>query len=244
MNRFTAEVDRFPASVVRELQAYVYLYSDPETGEPIYIGKGRGQRAFAHLDDISKPRLAELRKLGKRPRIELLKWGLTDEEAHIVEATAIDLYGLDQLDNRVAGHHGMRADVRKVIASIAAKPVTVRHPSILFSLSRMFRYDLTPGELYDVTRAAWRINKQRAERAEFAMAVYRGVIQEVYVPEAWVRGHSTIQASGIRTWNNKSLDERWEFVGRVAPDDIRKLYVGRAIEGYQPSQTPFQYVNV
>ena len=30
---------------------YVYVYSDPDTKKPFYIGKGKGNRCFAHLYD-------------------------------------------------------------------------------------------------------------------------------------------------------------------------------------------------
>lgn len=236
-------VDRFPRNVVSLLGHYVYAYVDPRDNSVFYIGKGVGQRAFAHLDDFSKPTIAELQNLGLKPQIELLKWGLTDAEAIIVESTAIDLYGLDKLNNRVAGHHGMRADVRQVISELAAPPISITHPCILFTLSRQFRYDMTAGELYDATRAAWKLRVKRAEKAEFAMGVYRDVIQEVYVAEAWVRGHSTIQASGLREWTDQSLDDRHEFVGRLAPEKIRHRYVGHSIAHIPSSQNPVRYVN-
>ena len=31
-----------------EKQYYIYLYSDPKTGDPVYVGKGSGRRAFHH----------------------------------------------------------------------------------------------------------------------------------------------------------------------------------------------------
>lgn len=237
------EIRKFPPHILPTLKSYVYAYVDPRDGTVFYIGKGKGQRAFEHRGDRSKPRIRELQDLGLSPRIDLLKWGLSDAEALIVEATAIDLYGIDELDNRVAGHHGMRASVQQVVSELAAKPVEIGHAAILFKLSRQFRYDMTVGELYDATRAAWRLNVARAETADYAMAVYRNVIREVYVPEAWVRGHSTIQASGLRTWEDESLDERWEFVGRLAPQTIRRRYLDRELSEPWIGQTPFKYVN-
>lgn len=40
---------KFPASVSKKLGSYVYLYIDPRDGVPFYVGKGTGNRCFAHL---------------------------------------------------------------------------------------------------------------------------------------------------------------------------------------------------
>lgn len=86
-------MNRFSAKVTEQLKFYVYLYIDPRTEKVFYIGKGRGNRVFSHLrtqDDSEKTRIiSELRDLKLQPRIELLKYGLTEQEAFLVEATAM-----------------------------------------------------------------------------------------------------------------------------------------------------------
>ncbi|MCD4792497.1 MAG: hypothetical protein K8R54_04630 [Bacteroidales bacterium] len=42
---------KLPNSVINKLKYYVYLYSDPETNEIFYIGKGKGNRVFSHLTE-------------------------------------------------------------------------------------------------------------------------------------------------------------------------------------------------
>ena len=95
--------------VARILMSYVYVYIDPRNGKPFYIGKGKGNRLFAHLKDRSDKqkvaRIAEIRRGRKEPRIEILRYGLSDLEAHLVEAASIDLIGKAMLTNRMAGHH-------------------------------------------------------------------------------------------------------------------------------------------
>ena len=95
--------------VAAKLKSYVYVYSDPRNGKPFYIGKGRGNRVFSHLDDTSETdkvaAIASIRESGREPRIDILRYGLNEEEALLVEAAAIDLIGLSKLSNQVAGHH-------------------------------------------------------------------------------------------------------------------------------------------
>ena len=41
--------DSFPPEVSAELKTYVYRLIDPRNGETFYVGKGRGNRVFAHI---------------------------------------------------------------------------------------------------------------------------------------------------------------------------------------------------
>ena len=72
------------------LKSCVYVYIDPRNGTPFYIGKGMGNRLFAHLDDQSESekvrRIAAIRDAGLQPRIDLLRYGLSEAEAALVEA--------------------------------------------------------------------------------------------------------------------------------------------------------------
>ena len=40
-----------PDEVAHHLGYYVYLYVDPRSNKAFYIGKGKGRRILAHLDD-------------------------------------------------------------------------------------------------------------------------------------------------------------------------------------------------
>ena len=41
---------RFPPGVGAKLGAYVYLLVDPRTGRPFFVGRGRGDRCFRHVE--------------------------------------------------------------------------------------------------------------------------------------------------------------------------------------------------
>ncbi len=66
-------LDSIAPYVGERLGYYVYLYVDPRTNEPFYVGKGQGDRALAHLCDTSESlkvaRIKEIQALGLEPQI-------------------------------------------------------------------------------------------------------------------------------------------------------------------------------
>ena len=176
----------FSAEVVKKLGHYVYLYIDPFTDEVFYVGKGFGNRAFFHFDDESESakydRIRAIRRGGAEPRIEILAHDLDEPSALGVEAAAIDLLGKRGLTNAVrgwrSGMHG-RMTVEQIRAQYAAPEVRIMHPCVLIRINELFRYGMTPIELYDATRGVWRMGPNR-KKAAFALAVYDGVVHEVY----------------------------------------------------------------
>lgn len=231
--------------VSETLKAYVYVYIDPRNGKPFYIGKGTGNRLFSHLEDQSDnekvARIAEIRKSGKEPQIDLLRYGLLDSEAALVEAAAIDLIGKAQLTNRVAGHHDRsfgRITSQEVITMLTARKVDVRHKAVLITINKLYRSDMIPRELYEATRGIWVVGT-RKNQAEYAMAVYQGIVREVYRIGQWhPAGTLEYQTRDSSSFMNSG---RWEFEGSIA-HDVRDEYVGFSVG--KGGQNPIRYINV
>lgn len=232
MNYFTAEV-------LKKIRHYVYLYIDPSTDEIFYVGKGVGNRAFAHLDDKSESektkRIIAIRSNGDEPRIELLAHDLDEENALRIEAVAIDLLDKRKLTNAVkgwgSGING-RMKVGQVQGLYSATEVEIKHPCLLIRINKLFRYGMSDIELYDATRGIWELGKKKPDlaRAKFAFAVFEGIVQEVYEILEWFPGGSTLSTRGEGTNN----PDRWEFVGRIAPYEIRKRYLYKSVREHFP----------
>ena len=241
----------FPFEVIERLKCYVYVYVDPADGAPFYVGRGQGNRAFNHLSEAGESdklaHIAAIRARGQQPRIELLRYGLTESEAAVVEAAAIDLLGLGALTNRVRGHHRGtfgRTTASDLIAIARAVEVPVTHRAILITINQLYRSAMSPTELYESARGVWKLDPERARRAELALAVVHGVVKEVYRPQRWVKAGTLVYAT--RTADDVDAPGRWEFEGTIAEAAVRAQYVGRSVRGYlgRNAMNPIRYVNV
>jgi hypothetical protein len=239
---------RFSNKAIEGLGYYVYLYIDPRDGTPFYIGKGKGSRCFAHLGDNGETekadRIRSIRAEGYEPRIDILKYGLTEAEALLVESTAIDLIDVRKLTNCMRGH-GSRTTPRGSVDEIAGRldvnEIEIGHPSLLIVINKLYRHDMSVHELYDATRSAWKLGPRR-EKVRYAMAVYQGIVREVYEIGAWLEAGRSMR---LRDADGRSPDRgsRWEFAGNVAEESIRRRYLNKSVAHYfsKGAQNPIQY---
>jgi len=80
---------QFSQAVIDRIGYYVYLLTDPRNGQLFYVGKGNGNRVFAHVSEaIHNPRetdkierIRRIRRSGREVRYDILRHGLTEKEA-------------------------------------------------------------------------------------------------------------------------------------------------------------------
>lgn len=245
-------MDKFSPKTIEALGYYVYIYSDPVTKVPFYVGKGKGNRAFAHLHDGSESdkahKIAEIQARGRQPLIEILAFGLDEKAAYKVEAAAIDLLGLKNLTNKQAGHESSlygRIEVSELDARFDHGELTESdflEDAVLVKVNQLYRNGMSDFELYEVTRGFWRVDKSKIEGIHLALAVYDGMVLEAYEIAAWLPAGSDMCAD--RSVSQAESAHRMEFVGRVADQCIRDRYVGKGVSGlYAPgSANPIRYV--
>lgn len=215
---------------------YVYAYIDPRNDTVFYIGKGVGSRATDHLFDKSESekvaRINSIIAAGYQPRIDILAYQLRDDvEASRVEGALIELLGIKNLTNIVRGRFSFnypRRSLNDLVTELAPKNIDIIEPSLLIRINQFFTYGMSSEALYEISRGIWVIGERRY-KAKLAMAVYAGVIREVYEIESWHPAGTTPYKTRSQAELIKHRNKRWEFIGKVASDNVRSQYVGGSV---------------
>ena len=246
-------MNSFSAAVREKLGHYVYLYIDPRTEEIFYVGKGHDNRAFFHLKredegDVAA-RIAEIRAEGYEPQIDILAHGFGDTETALrVEAAAIDLLDRSQLLNAKGGFESRefgRYPIAELVALYDQKPIKIHDEDavLLIRINQLYYAGMPPQELYEITRGVWNMSIARAQSVQYAFAVFNNVVREVYTVQHWFEAGQTAYLT--QKPEAVEIPDRIEFVGRIAPAEVRKKYLFKSVSEYftRGAANPIQYVN-
>jgi hypothetical protein len=233
-----------------KLKSYVYVYCEIEENNkrlPVYIGKGKQGRCLSHLDNLNDTSISKNRKIKtlldeKKLGIDILAFGIDDKTALAIESACIDLMGIDNLTNQIRGKgdNVKRISISELSSLILDKPVKVKpeHSGCAILINRDYKSTFGDLEIFEYTRGIWTKGmKTIAGDSKYAYATFKGVVKEVYEIHSWVPAGS--QEYFTRVLDPKKVNERWEFVGRKAPEEVRKRYVGKLIEKPQSQGNPF-----
>ncbi len=249
--------ETFSETVAKELGNYVYRLVDPRNGETFYVGKGKGNRVFAHMvaaltleddeDEVSTKlsRIREITRSGLDVLHVIHRHGIPDRAIFEVEAALIDAYpGLENIaGGRGSGDRGpMHAHQIKDKYDLPQIETEPEHKLVLININRFT--GASPEEIYEQTRLAWRIDRHKASRADYILSVIRGVVIDAFVADEWL----------VATRENfpqltESIPSRSGFNGNLAPDEIRELYAGErgkriALNALKHVQNPVRYWNL
>jgi hypothetical protein len=255
-------MNEFPDEVYEALKAYIYRLEDPRTGRTFYVGKGRANRAFAHVrlavegeEGLRYDRIRELKAAGLEPKVIIHRHGLADDLALEVEAALIDAYAREDLANEVRGHDTDRGmmTASEIIESYAAAPAQFTVPAILIKIEREWHPALTPDQLYERTRRYWRCRPERQlTPPRYAMSVARGLIREVFDIHSWedYPDMSQVVVDPTRRQQRRGqADRRGQsrkgFIGAVTSDErLRAALVGKSVRQFPFGiGAPFAYAN-
>ena len=88
-----------------------------------------------------------------------------------------------------------------------------------FIISQKYKENMSPEELYDITRQAWAPQNASYERRQveeygYAVAVANYIVKEVYKIHTW----EPVMDGGI---------EKWRFIGELADEPLRNQCIGK-----------------
>ncbi len=103
--------DCFPPGVAEQLNWYVYRLIDPRNGQTFYVGKGQGNRVFAHAngrltdgaDEISDPEMQPGAKDSTAPQKKVEADEISDPKMQLIR----EIKGLGLEVSHVIHRHGM-----------------------------------------------------------------------------------------------------------------------------------------
>jgi len=224
----------FTPEVIEQLQYYVYRLIDPRTGQTFYVGKGKGNRIYAHINDALKSfdgqsyesndedeisekikQIREIKAAGLEVIHVIQRYGLTEKEAFEVEAAHIDCYpGLTNIQGGYSSDRGVNS--AEVLQRVLSCEEFKDQPDLKYCIIKINDHVLNErGSVYETVRKHWKVNLSRVKKIPYVLACHNGIVAEVYEIEKWYR--------------SDEMPKRCEFIGKVADDGIRQLFINKRL---------------
>lgn len=236
---------KFSPEVCKELGFYVYRLVDPRNGETFYVGKGKDNRVFQHmetavlydkeiddeteLDEISLKyaRIREIDRAGLKVINIIHRHKMTNKIAHEVEGALIDVYpGLSNIQNGHGNNEygAMNAFQIKEKYNAPFAQFDKADRCLIISINR----SISQHSIYDAVRLAWRLDVERAKQAKYILAVEKGLIIGILVAKEWKSAtrenfpELPIDREGRYGFNGKLLDEKDQEHQAIIQKYLRK----------------------
>ncbi|MGN0594444.1 MAG: LEM-3-like GIY-YIG domain-containing protein [Hominimerdicola sp.] len=227
----------FTSDVIEQLKYYVYRLIDPRTGQTFYVGKGKGNRIFAHINDALKnyegesyvdskeddvsskiQQIRDIRNSGLEVIHIIQRYGLTEKEAFEVEAALIDCYaGLTNIQGGYAVERGVNnAEVlQRELSCETFKDID----DLEYCIIKINSYWLGErGSVYETVRKHWKVNLNRINKIPYVLASHNGVIIDVFKVDSW--------------YNAPDCPGRCMFDGKQASEEVRNLFVNKRLPNH------------
>ena len=232
----------FSQSTIENIGYYVYCLIDSRDKTIFYIGKGRGNRVFAHeqetLEKEKNKRIYDIQKSGAKVDKYIIRHGLTEDEAFHLEAALIDIFSSNVWSNRkllniMGGHHcldnGMKS-VSEIEAYYCVEEITkeeIHNNCLIVNINNTYKSNQ---DVYEATRKSWLLNANKINNIELIIAEYRGIFRAIYKPERWY------------TEIDKKDRIRWLFEGKDVSDKYPEYMNKHNIFKKRGAQNPISYV--
>ena len=223
----------FSQLTCEKLGYYVYTLRCPINGHIFYVGKGTGNRVFAHMNDAlesetASDKLDYIRSLindeGQYPIHTIVRHGMDEDTAFEVEGALIDFFGLEDLKNEVNGHGNSERglmEAEEIEIKYGATPAIITDPVMIVKANHSWD-DKNKSVIYENIREDWWVSKDKTDILKYVLVAHRGIVREVYSIHGWMDSHRK---------NKKGTACKKIFNG-VPAKEGRKKYLHKDVSGF------------
>ncbi len=232
------KIKYFSNEVIKELKYYVYRLVDPRNGETFYVGKGKGNRVFAHVncslsdyhgvnylfkdEDSYNLKIDRIRNIindGLEVIYIIQKYGLEERDAFIIESTLIDVYSIDNLlTNKIKGFDSDKGPINALTLerNLALKEYedSIDNPEYMIIKIKEYYLSQRGYSIYETVRSAWKLNVEKARKYKYVLAVIDGIVREVFE---------------VYEWHPNEQGDRYEFTGKQADPVVRNNFINKKV---------------
>ena len=241
----------FSPEVCEKLGYYVYRLIDPRNGQTFYVGKGKGNRVFAHVEcalknyegnnyedsneDALSTKIQTIRDInheGLKVIHVIHRYGMNEKEAFEVESALIDAY--PGLTNIQGGHNNDRGIInteslqQKLSLKTYEEIPNFKYMLIKVKWDRVLEIrnekSLSRDEaIYEAVRYSWKVSQSKANKYPYVLGVIDGVVEGVYkVKEnGWKLADNGIRYEFEKD-NNADKNIIEHFIQKRIPDTYTK----------------------
>ena len=202
----------FSEKIKEELGNYVYRLIDPRNDETFYVGKGQGNRVFDHAEgkfenlkdsESNNPNASESAEPNqtnfKEERIKSIlaekrevcyiihRHKIPDEAVLHVEAAVIDSFpGLTNIQNGYMSNETGPMSIEQIKRKYDLPEIDIGKDKILLINVNSLEENNDKEKIKEQVECAWKVDTKRAERADFVLAVQRGVCIGAFKNNNWI----------------------------------------------------------